>query len=378
MKKTTLTTLFILATVWIQAQSLGINDKFPIEKFDFYKPTANPKIVVCMPSLYEDCEYASMLTNALYFYFQKGMTFENEKTKPIFDIILLVNDTDKWKTNNLFYQRINQNITDGMTIQYDSTGRYFKEIGVPEFKDEVDTLSETFKKDKKNKIALYSGETALVRNHSSTLFLLDSSNTIVFKDENYRSQGEHLKPLDNFIKENFCDSKINKEYDYPKLKIGDKAPNFLVEDQNNLNSDNSNLKVITFYPAAFSGTLKPKRQEMEIITCVAHLKSFDIIKVDVIPQNSKIKGVKRYAVSNATDELLRYWERLLGSSNIIYLNDKDNSIAGKYNVLNALGYNNRVTYIIDEKNIIRYIDEAFTNESDAILTMKINEILNEK
>ena len=146
MKKIILTTIFLLVVILINAQNLNINDKFPIEKLDFYKPTSNPKIVVCMPSLYDDCEYASMLTNALYFYFQAGLTFNKELTYPVFDIILLINDTDKWIGKNA----LNQNKTNDMFVQYDSTGKYFKNIGINEFTDINDTLNKTLSKEEKN------------------------------------------------------------------------------------------------------------------------------------------------------------------------------------------------------------------------------------
>ena len=378
MKKIILTEIFILVAVLIQAQNFTISDKFPIEKLDFYTTTNNPKIVVFMPSLFDDCEYASMLTNALYFYFTKGLTFQNEIVKPVFDIILVVNDTNKWNRNNSSTERIDQNKTEGMTIYYDSTGMYFKKFGIMEYKDTKVITNDSLRKGEKTSIAPFYVGSPLVRNQSSTLFLLDINNNILLKDQDYRSQGEHLKPLDNFIKEKFCHSKINKKFDYPKLKVGDKAPNFLIDTQKDFNGDNDHLRVITFYPAAFSGTLKPRRQNMEIMTCAGQLTKFDAMKINLTPEKSKIKGIKRYAISNSTEGLLYYWENLLGISQIIFLNDRDNSIAGKYNALNTLGYNRRLTYIVDEKNTIRYIDEEFTKDSEATITAKIKEILSKK
>ena len=54
------------------------------------------------------------------------------------------------------------------------------------------------------------------------LFLLDSANRIALIDRNYRSQGEHLKPLENKLKElNGIKIKVSGNSKTKAVKIGD-------------------------------------------------------------------------------------------------------------------------------------------------------------
>jgi alkyl hydroperoxide reductase subunit AhpC len=367
---------FLVLTFYINAQNLSINESFAIEKLDFYKNSPCNKIVVFMPSLYDgDCEYASMLTHSLNRYYMQGLTFENEQIKPKFDVILIVNHYDKWASDNYSHKSINRTYTDGLILRYDAEGKYFKQLGVQEFEMKNIDLGR-----------LRSKDTHLIsilppRSKSSTLFVLDTNDIIVFKDKDYRSQGEHLKPLDNFIKQKFCGAKIPVKTDYPKLKIGDKIPNFLMQGPisnrygalTSLESDTQNVKILTFYPAAFSGVLTPKDDEtsasIKSISC-----SYQILELNSLD----FPGVKNYAISNSTNGLLQTWTALLETYKIIYLNDIDNSIAGKFNTLHPDGYNKRYTYIIDKDNRIRYIDEDFTEDDSASFKAELKKLNSKK
>jgi peroxiredoxin len=369
MKKLASIFCFLATVLCAGAQNLTINQKFPIDKLDFYKNTPKPKIVVFMPSLFAyKCEYASMLTHSLNRYYKQGLTFEHEKCKPSFDIILVVSDSSKWEKQMERYLASFEtpNFTEGLIVACDTTGKYGKQLGISEYIVTIDSF-------------YADSEAPLTGSQSSILFLLDRENTILYKDENYRSQGEHLKPLDNFIKQKFCNTKINISKNKSKLKVGDKAPDFLIHDlydqakSNTLYRDTQNLKILTFYPAAFSGAFTPVQGEGRggIPDCIGQIKAFDFNLLQNV-------HLKRFVITNTTNALLKQWQEMLGTRFVSYLNDADNTIATKYNVLHPKGYNNRCTYVIDKNNTIIYIDEDFTAEDEGDLKSKISNLLDKK
>jgi len=366
-------------------------EKFEIEKLHFYKPTKNLKLIVFMPSLYIDCEYASMLTTSLNYYFVQGLAFNKTIPKPKIDVVLVVNDHNKWeeyytkrkkdsielvKKNSSVWglggQIKNRNIMNNILVNYDKEGVFFKSLG-------IDTFQST-----KNLNKGYYVRPELLRNESSTLFLLDENNNILFKDIDYRAQGEHLKPLEKYIKEHLNINKVeNKNVKYKKLKVGDKAPDiFLKEKLNNFKKDSisiknklsiledtTSLKEITFYPATFSGKFpvyskKQQKDRDNRMSCFRQIGSFDCNPDDSYELR---KNIKTYVVSSSTDQLLSLWETALETRCINYLNDEDYTISKTYNAYNSKGYNNRVTYLIDKKGIIKYIDYDYTIEDKKAL-----------
>lgn len=380
MKKIILCTLLFLAAMSAEAQDLVVGNKFPIATLPTYKDSSHPKLVVLMPSLFVDCEYASMLTTAFQNYFIKGDAFDTENA-PKIEVILVIKDKDKWNEKSLTntYHYINRNQTNGMTLIYDSTGVVFQQLGINLLQPAKPTAANDHIQITTRLLSNF--EPTYPSNQSSVLFLLDGQNNILYRDDDYRAQGEHLKPLENKIKSHF----LNKKHDFSVVqltpKAGDKATDFLLQGPTFPNasetflSDRSSVKVITFYPAAFSGVLSGVRP-FEAVTCIAQIRKFDLLAPSAfILNNGKQITVKKYAISNSTNKLLNSWQQTINTNSVIYLNDENLKIATAYNALNPKGYYNRVTYIIDKKGIIRYIDDDYTLEDERTLNIKLQEIL---
>jgi peroxiredoxin len=375
MKRLIFIILLTINASFYNCQSDPYIKKFPIENLDFYQSHAHLKIVVFMPSLYEDCEYASMLTNAFQYYFVKGLAFKD--TLPKIDVVLIVNDIDQWANKKIFdslnktislFESKNMNLLDNMIVKYDSSGKYFHACGLNTFKTKTTKAGNMEKK---------------TRNESSILYLLNGKNEILLHDTDYKAQGEHLKPLEHKIKSYLGLS--NKSYTSDSnvlhpLKVGDRAPNFILDKvsehpeeddkKDYLLGNKKQLKVITFYPAAFSGQLLPdfsREDQIAMMSCSAQIKRFSL--------NPLLKQYQTYLISSSTNELLRLWQNALRTTGVNYINDPDYKIAKLYNAYNPKGYCNRVTYIIDPNGIIKYIDMDFTVEDEPFIERQIQDLL---
>lgn len=347
-KKCLLLIVFFLSGLMSEtrAANLEIGAKFPVEKLSAERKVSDNKLVVFMPSLTYDCDYASMLTQSFYYYFDQKLAFENLAKSPQTEIFLVVND----KQNA---GRSTQNIFGKMNVIYDEKGEMFAAFGVSLPND---------------------------KNADATVVLLDSNEKIAHIDKNYRAQGEHLKPLENKLKElNGIYKKTVSPTQVKPLKIGKFAPDFQIDETTKLSNLRGNVVLLSFYPAAFSGTLpKPVEEQsvlkVPIFSDKANLMScaFQIDGIDDI-KNPKNEA-KRIVISSSTESLLEKWKDVLSTHNIEYANDADYSIAQKYFSYNPNGYNNRVSVIIDKKGKIAYIDESFDFNDEEILNKKIDEL----
>jgi len=333
----------------IRAARLELGARFPVENISSEKKKSDNTIVVFMPSLTYECEYASMLTQSFYYYFDRRMAFEGLKKSPTTRIFLIVRDKiDALKST--------QNIFGNMTVIYDEKGDQFTSFGVKQ---------------------------PASKNADSTVVLLDASETIRHLDENYRAQGEHLKPLENKLKElNGIYQKVELPSAQKALKVGDDAPDFRVNDKQKLSDLRGEVVLVSFYPAAFSGTLpKPDQANTLILnnskvvfsssdpmSCTVQVKSLDI-------KPKSTREAVRIVISSSTASLLGEWKNILGTKNVEYTNDADYSISTKYLSYNPKGYNNRVSVIIDQKGRIAYIDDAFDFSDELVLNAKIDELL---
>lgn len=359
----------------VQGEPLKIGEVFPIEKLPVTSINSDNKIVIFIPSLTEECDYASMLTQSFYYYFDQKFAFENPLKSPNIQIILVVNDKQN-EANSV------QNIIGKMDVVYDETAKIFNEFGIVKPTD---------------------------KNVASTVVLLDSANKIALVDKNYRSQGEHLKPLENKLKQlNGIYQKPTKPANQKELKVGDKAPDFQIKSNQKLSDLNGEVVLLSFYPAAFSGIL-PKRLTfksfelwqkqdlMEYYKIDKSNKSSIDIKIVEIPKSyfnldsslmscatqiDKLDKIKlenkeavRVAISSSTVPILEEWEEVLGTENIIYANDNDYSVSLKYGSFNPNGYNNRVSVIIDRKGRIAFIDKDFGINSEKVLNAKLENLL---
>jgi peroxiredoxin len=339
-----LLSLALLIGLTIQAKTLEIGQRFPLEKLTKESAKTDNTIIVFAPTLTEDCEYASMLTQSFYYYFDQKQAFEKLPKKPETRIFFVVRD-------KLNAAKSTQNILGKMNVLYDEKGEYFNEF-------EISQPSS--------------------KNADSTVFLLDSNNKIALIDENYRSQGEHLKPLENKLKElNGINVKVSINTKQNELKVGEVAPDFQVNEIQKLSDLRGKVVLISFYPAAFSGIL-PKLNSMnvplfsdkDLISCAVQIEKLDL--------KLPTEEAKRIVISSSTNPILFNWQKALNTQNIIYANDADYSISLKYGSYNPNGYNNRVSVIIDRKGKIAYIDKSFEAKDEEIFNKKLDELLKEK
>lgn len=379
---TLFTILFGCSVGEIRAENLQIGAKFPVDKLTLEKKPADNTIVVFMPSLTYECPYASMLTRSFYYYFDQRLAFEGLKKSPTTRIFLVVRD----RINLL---KSAQNLFGGMTIIYDEKGELFAAFNVKQ---------------------------PLDKNSDSTVVLLDSKETIAHLDANYRAQGEHLKPLENKLKElNGIYEKVPEQTARKDLKVGDKAPDFRLNEKQMLSDLRGKVVLITFYPAAFSGTLpsparfyssftspKPAQSDNPLksesskpevwalaaaegsgissfnaednpLSCFSQIRSLDISAKSAKSAKSRSE-IKRIAISSSTNSILNKWREVLGTQNIEYTNDQDYSVSSKYFSYNPNGYNNRVSVVIDQKGRIAYFDKDFEFSDEAVLNAKIYEL----
>lgn len=340
--------LFLCLFGEIRAKNLEVGAKFPIEKLTQDKKPSDNKIIVFIPSLTYDCEYASMLTQSFYYYFDRRLAFEGLKKSPETQIFFVVKDKqDESKSR--------QNILGGMHVIFDEKGEMFSAFGINQ---------------PSNKSA------------ESTVFLLDEKDFIAHIDKNYRAQGEHLKPLENKLKElNGIYQKVSLDSAKESLKIGNNAPDFQVNGTTKLSDLRGDVVLISFYPAAFSGTLpKPldvtdlSISEAQIFTDKSNLMSC-VRQINLLDLYESNQEAKRIVISSSTNSLLKKWQNVLETDNIEYANDVDYSISQKYFSYNPNGYNNRVSVIVNQNGKIAYIDENFVSADEAILYAKIDELI---
>lgn len=366
MRKLICTIVFVLFTVFtaweIRAEKLEIGAKFDVNKLSSVKKTADNTIIAFVPSLTYDCDYASMLTQSFYYYFDQRLAFDGLKKSPVTRIFLVVADTQN-------EARSYQNILGGMEVVYDETGAIFSQFGV---------------------------KYPFIKNADSTVVLLDSDEKIVHIDRGYRAQGEHLKPLENRLRDlNGIALKANVASVPKPLKVGDKAPDFLVQDTQKLSDMRNQVVLVSFYPAAFSGTFPKPSVDRETILKIARIDyvppagstiSFDrsltscslqIDAIDVKVRDAKKEAV-RIVVSSSTAPLLEKWRDALGTKNVIYANDPDYSVSWQYFSYNPEGFNNRVSVIIDKKGRIAYIDDHFDPNDEGVLNAKIESLIAKK
>lgn len=347
-----------------RASALKVGSEFDLQKLSGGDKIAGNTIVAFVPSLTYDCEYASMLTQSFFHYFDRKLAFDGSDKSPQTNIFLIVGDTKNESKST-------QNILGKMTVIYDEDRELYKHYGV---------------------------ELPYAKNANSTVLLLDRDKKVVHLDPYYRAQGERLKPLENKLKElNGISTTLGSE-PAKKLKVGDKAPDFLIKDGQKLSDMRGEVVLVSFYPAAFSGTFpkpyvaEPVRTEtgkdgekfsIEIVKPGALTRiddrslmscAFQLDALDIKPSKPG-KTAKRVLVSSSTPTLLYEWGQALGTWNIIYTNDPDYSVSRQYFSYNPAGYNNRVSVIVDKKGKIAFIDESFEAADEAVIEKKISELL---
>jgi peroxiredoxin len=368
--------LFSIISISAHAQSkLKVGENFPANAINSTTPLIpnnNLKLVVITPTLTPECEYASMMTQAFYYYFVKKLAFKYPDTINKIDVVLITPNNNGLDTIVLPHA-LNQNITAGMAVIQAPNNNIFNAIGYPIFKN---------------------------NNASSFLFLLDADNRIQLVDTAYRAQGEHLKPLEAKIK-----SLLNMPADFVKvdnplkaLKVGDAAPNVDLGNGKKLSDYLGQPVVLSFYPAAFSGTLtKPvlsddytlvenkavkkkvilnsskEATNNAMISCSIQIQHLD--KISPIDLNLTKNIPKLLTISSATPEILTHWRSILQTHNTEFIDDPNYySISQQFFSYNPKGYNNRTVFIIDKNGRIAFIDWAFDYSHEAFIKYKLSNL----
>ena len=297
------------------------------------------KIVVFKPTISEETEYASMVIQAFRNYFVKKLAFDLKDRENISIEVILI--TDKEGKGQIIEQKEDQGQG---TVFF---GKSKQEIKSSFFNKEGIQIYPTRSSSLKENLELPS---LLEAQSDSVLFLLDFDNTIVLRDDQYRGQGEHLKPLEYKIKELLGISYPKILPEETSINIGDKAPNILLEGRE-LSDYQGMALMLTFYPEAYSGifdtsliTKRISEHHLSMMSCVMHITSFDSL-------SSKIGGlgVGYFAVSESTPEILANWKEVLETYHIQYINNPDYSLSKSFGSYNSNGYNKRVCVIIDKK-----------------------------
>ena len=130
------------------------------------------------------------------------------------------------------------------------------------------------------------------------------------------------------------------------LKIGDRAPDFTLEDQENEKVALSDFRgkkhvVLVFYPLAFTSVCA-----LQMPGYSRERQTFDGLEAQVL------------AISVDSVPAHRAWAEQLGGIDFPLLSDfyPHGEVAKKYGVLRPEGYSERATIIVDRKGIVRYID----------------------
>lgn len=358
-------------------------------QFFFHPPLSPPapvKILVFIPTLTDDSEYASMLLTSFRYYFQNGFSFDNETMvedlqKPVWERKEIKSNPEYENLVEVLLIPYFDNIDDSITItNYPKLAEKFRTV--------VDSTDEKYK--------TFGVPIPLSKSGNATILAIDNKNRIFWRDTAYRAQGEHLKPLENAIHEvlypeTYSLTKKSHLSSRKKLKIGDDAPDFILKEEQKLSDLKGKVVVLSFYPAAFSGIL-PKT-DMETATAIVprttpeHIEKIEEMSRSCIGQiyrlDQNITAIRNdtigkektniinVVVSSSTPKLLYYWEKVLKTTATIYANDKSYNISHIYDSYNKQGYNNRALYVIDKKGKIAYIEKNYEEKTNE----KIKEVI---
>ena len=221
----------------------------------------------------------------------------------------------------------------------------------------------------------------------ATVLLLDGNDVVRWRDDAYRAQGEHLKPLEAAVKSLIGrPDRLAPASEAPPPRIGEPAPDFPiallpasrprsigtagdVSVASRLSALRGKVVLITFYPAAFSGTLPTvdgtpeetagaalQRKHRQMMSCALQLDELDTVAPDQALRNDVVK----LAISASTPALLDAWRRTLRTRDLHYVNDPDYAIARRYGSYDAAaGYNQRKVFIVGRDGTIVFVDEDY-------------------
>ncbi|HEY1136058.1 MAG TPA: redoxin family protein [Xanthomonadaceae bacterium] len=222
----------------------------------------------------------------------------------------------------------------------------------------------------------------------ATVLLIDKDGVVRWRDDAFRAQGEHLKPLEAAVKSllGVVDTVAPASAEAAP-DVGDAAPDFVIDmpqtppwarrdggsrtpaEDTRLSALRGKVVVLSFYPAAFSGTLPliegdaeeialaaRDRERRRMMSCALQLDELDALA----PDYALLGDVVKLAVTASTPELLDAWRRTLRTKDLHYLNDADYGIARRYGSYDAkAGYNLRKVFVIDAAGRVAYVDDDY-------------------
>lgn len=224
----------------------------------------------------------------------------------------------------------------------------------------------------------------------ATVLLLDGNDVVRWRDDGYRAQGEHLKPLEAAVKALLgTPDPIAPDPGTPPPVVGDQAPDFAIDTPAprglprppsratapRLSDLRGKVVVLAFYPAAYSGTLPLQagsteakieaaraRERRRMMSCAVQLDEMDRL----LAKDDPLRGdVVRLAVTASTPALLDGWRRVLETRDLRYVNDPDYAIARRYGSYDAqAGYDLRKVFVIDRDGRVAYVESDYA-EGDA-------------
>jgi len=339
----------ILFSINAAAQQVHTGELFPLGKLSadtLYKKSPDYTILAFVPALDTSCPYAGMLSQAFYHYFTDKMAFEGWDRKPEVHVRYLVKNTADYSA--MLRAR---SIISGAQVLFDA-GEYFNQFALP-----VPATGAA----------------------SAVVFLLDKKGRVLLRDDAYEAQGEHLKPLENTLKNHAGKGEAPLAWARDKpLQPGDEAPDFELGDGKRLSDLKGQVVLLSFYPAAFSGRLAPgilpHISIEDFVFCGRQIRDIDEIKL--VEDDMRIqKQYIKLMISTSTPSLLQAWKELLGTHDVQYINDPGHITARKYGSYLPEGYNRRVSCIIDRNGRIAYIDMDYSPEDELLLQERMQELL---
>lgn len=331
------------------AQQVHTGDIFPLDKLPadtLYKKSPDYTILAFVPALDTSCPYGGMLSQAFYYYFTEKLAFEGRDKKPEVHVRYIVK-----RTQNSFAERLARSMTTGAQVLYGAS-KYFQQFSLP-----VPERGSA----------------------SSVVFLLDKEGRVLLRDDAYEAQGEHLKPLENTLKNDAGMGEAPLAWAPLKpIEVGDVAPDFDLGDGQRLSDLKGEVVLLSFYPAAFSGRLAPELLMdipiEELIYCGKQIREIDEIKL-VVDDLGTQKKYRKLMISSSTPALLKVWGETLGTNDVQYVNDPGHITSRKYSSYLPEGYNRRVSCLVDRNGRIAYIDMDYAPEDEAVLQTKMQELL---
>lgn len=235
---------------------------------------------------------------------------------------------------------------------------------------------------------------------NATVLLIDKDGVVRWRDDAFRAQGEHLKPLEAAVKSllGVVDALAPAQAEAAP-EIGDVAPDFVIDmpqtpswarrdggsrtpaEDTRLSALRGKVVVLSFYPAAFSGTLPliegdaeeialaaRDRERRRMMSCAIQLDELDLLA----PDHALLGDVVKLAITASTPELLDAWRRTLRTKDLHYVNDADYGIARRYGSYDTkAGYNLRKVFVIDAAGRVAYVDDDYEPGDAGALTAAV-------